>query len=457
MVLQMAQTLKSIPQICQEQLASVKNFVSDIIAKYRSLANWGKPIFTSEMQVACVLWSNEKLGIGLQEIANWLGVDKTTLYKLVKRVEEQGRFNIFNVDTKTIVTITMSKADLVEMVEKALQPRAKVVISDIMESSIVREFLAKDVEKRAKVLGHKPTLTERSKKEVLRVVKRLIEYFTKNGMATNPDVWDEKAVEKALYDVFNNDYAKIRRAMIALRRVPQWSKWFEGKIGAVTKFITPKLKYITYEHYLKLKDAWKNGNLTTAEFLTLWLHLTIGCREGYQAEGVTDASKLDDVNTSLVGLRWERFYQIGDAYVIQVYESKTGKTWTCDMTWLDPEPINELLKYRKEKGSIIASITGFETVGRFIKWYRKVLEKVSELLGLEFTLTPHDIRRSHISILAELGVPLEIAVSGHMDFGVGWEDLKTAVVFYLRFSRYVKQKVMETIMARKKEIEALAR
>jgi hypothetical protein len=85
----------------------------------------------------------------------------------------------------------------------------------------------------------------------------------------------------------------------------------------------------------------------------------------------------------------------------------------------------------------------------------KVLEKISKLLNLPFKLVPHDMRRSHISILAELGVPLEIAVSGHMDFGVGWEDLKTAVVFYLRFSRYVKQKVMEQINQRKKEIETL--
>jgi DNA-binding MarR family transcriptional regulator len=453
----MAQTLKTIPQICQEQLSTTKNFVSDIIAKYKSLANWGKPIFTSEMQIACVLWINERLGIGLQEIANYLGIDKTTLYKLVRRIEEQGRFNIFNIDTKTIVTITMSKADLIEMVEKALQPRAKVVISDIMESSIVREFLVKDVEKRSKVLGHKPVLTEKLKKETLRVVKRLIEYFAKNGMATNPDVWDEKAVEKALYDIYNNDYAKIRRAMIALRRVQQWSKWFEGKIGAVTKFITPKLKYITYEHYLRLKDAWKNGGIPTPEFLVVWLHLTIGSREGYEAEGITDATKLEDANTSLIGLRWERLYQVGDTFIIQVYESKTGKTWTCDLSWLDAEPISELLKYRKEKGSIIASITGIETVGRFIKWYRRVLEKLSKLLGLEFMLTPHDIRRSHISILAELGVPLEIAVSGHMDFGVGWEDLKTAVVFYLRFSRYVKQKVMEEIHRRQAEIQAIAK
>jgi hypothetical protein len=76
-------------------------------------------------------------------------------------------------------------------------------------------------------------------------------------------------------------------------------------------------------------------------------------------------------------------------------------------------------------------------------------------LNLGFELTPHDIRRSHLAILAEFGVPLEVACGGLMDLGVGWEDLKTAYVFYLRYSKYAKQKVMETIQARKKEIEAL--
>jgi hypothetical protein len=38
-------------------------------------------------------------------------------------------------------------------------------------------------------------------------------------MPTNPDVWNEQDVKLALFEIFNNDYTKIRRAMKALRRV----------------------------------------------------------------------------------------------------------------------------------------------------------------------------------------------------------------------------------------------
>jgi hypothetical protein len=69
-----------------------------------------------------------------------LGIDKTTLYKLTKRIDEQGQFNIFDVNTKTIVTIKKSKYDLLQLVDQELQPKAKVIIGDILESSIIREF-----------------------------------------------------------------------------------------------------------------------------------------------------------------------------------------------------------------------------------------------------------------------------------------------------------------------------
>jgi hypothetical protein len=179
-----------------------------------------------------------------------------------------------------------------------------------------------------------------------------------------------------------------------------------------------------------------------------------GAREGWESTSLRGSS-LEDANTSLIGLKWDKLYQVHNTWILEVFESKTNKTWMCDLSWLDPEPINVLIKYRRNGGSIVASVTGIESVAEFRKFYSNALKKISNLLGLGFTLVPHDMRRSHISILAELGVPLEIAVSGHMDFGVGWEDLKTAVVFYLRFSRYVKQKVMEQINQRKKEIEAM--
>jgi len=452
----MAQTQNKIPQICYEQFNQVRNFVNDIIAKYKSLSNWGKPVFTSEMQIACMIWVNERLGIGLQVIANMLGLDKTTLYKLYKKIEETSKFNIYDINTKTIVTIQKSKLDLLQLVEETLQPKAKVVISDLMESAIIREFIAKPIKKRKKVAGHPDTLSDREKAKAMTVVRKLFQYFVEKSMATNPDVWTEDDVEKALFEIYRNDFAKVRRSMKYLRMIPAWSKWFEGKIGAEDKFANPIPRHITYEHYLEIKDLWKRGVLTDEEFLTIWLHLTTGAREGWNTLTQTESTNLEDAISSLVGIKWEKLHYVGGTWILEVYESKTAKSWSVDLSWLDSEPIEILIKkYRKERGSIIESITGLKKIGEFKDFYVKTLEKISELLNLGFKLVPHDIRRSHLAILAEFGVPLEVACGGLMDLGVGWEDLKTAFKFYLRYSRYAKQKVYETITTRKKEIEAI--
>jgi Phage integrase family. len=276
-----------------------------------------------------------------------------------------------------------------------------------------------------------------------------MDYFNERGLPSNPDLWTEKEVEKALWDIYK-EHSKVARAMIALRRVPEWSNWFKGKIGAVTKRINPVIRTIFFRDYLTIKRLYKEGLISEDEYLTLWLHLTSGAREGWEAEGVKYSTKLEDCISSLCGLRWENLDP--RLKIIKIYESKTNKWWDCDLTWLDPEPIELLMKYYREKGSIIKDITKCETVWEFAKYYSRLCEKISKLLNLPFKLKPHDIRRSHLSILAELGVPLEIAVSGHMSFGVGWEDLKTAYIFYLRFSKHLKSKIMEEIRQRQLEI-----
>jgi hypothetical protein len=338
-----------IPNVCYEQFNQVRNFVNDVITKYKSLSNWGKPIFTSELQVACIVWCNERLNLGLQQVANMLGIDKTTLYKLTKRIDEQGQFNIFDVNTKTIVTIKKSKYDLLQLVDQELQPKAKVVINDIMESSIVREFLTRQIQKRAKVRGHKPILSEKNKRETIGVISRLVEYFARIGKPTNPDIWNEQEVKIALYDIYNNDYSKIRRAMKYLRRIPQWGNWFKGEIGAETSYIKPVMRFITYEQYLQIKRLWKEGKVSDAEFLIIWLHLTTGAREGWESTSLR-GKNINDANTSLIGLKWEKLYQVHNTWILEVFESKTSKTWTCDLSWLDPEPINVLVRHRRNGG-----------------------------------------------------------------------------------------------------------
>jgi DNA-binding MarR family transcriptional regulator len=453
----MAQVTNKIPELCLNEINSVRNFVNDIIKKYGSLSKWGMPIFTNELQVACILWINDRLNLGLQQVAKMIGVDQSTLYKLRQKIEQRGMFSIYDPTTKSVVTIQKSYYDLLQMVDEKLQPKSRLYISDLLESAIIREFLTKEIPKKKKTKGHKSTLSAKEKADTIREIRKLIEYFRQHNMPTNPDVWNEQDVEKALFEIYRGDYAKIRRAMKLLRRVPAWSNWFSGKIGAETSYVRPIPRHITYEHYLVIKRLWKEGKLTDKEFLPIWLHLTTGAREGWRTETQNESTPLEEAISSLSGLRWEKMYRTGDTWIIEIYESKTARYWTADLSWLDPEPIEALLRYKKEKGSIIASITGLKTINEFREFYTKTLAKISELLGLGFKLTPHDIRRSHLAILAEFGVPLEVACGGLMDLGVGWEDLKTAFVFYLRYSRYAKQKIMETIQVRKKEIEAMVR
>ncbi|MEM2863523.1 MAG: hypothetical protein QXW20_08450 [Ignisphaera sp.] len=442
---------EKIPKQCLDKFNDIKNRVNDLISKYKSLANWGKPIFNDLIEIACVYYVNSKLNISLDKLAKWIGLDKTSLYKLIKRIDSNEKVSIYDRSTNTIVQINVTPVELINKVEELIQPRAKVVISDIFESAIIREFLSRQIEKRSKVKGKSMFLTERHKKETLSIISKLIEYFASNNKPTNPDVWTENEVYEAIIDMFKDPQQRYR-AMVALRRIPQWGKWFEGKVGAVTKVINPVMRFITYRDYVKLKEAWKRGELTDSEFLVTWLHLTCGCREGWGAEGVSESTQLKDANTSLIGLKWSKLSYVSDTYILQIYESKTDKYWDCDLSWLDPEPIEVLLKYRGSSDSIIESITNTKTVKEFRQFYKDTLKKVSEILQLPFTLKPHDLRRSHLSILAELGVPLEVSCGGLLGFGVGWEDLKTAFIFYLRLSKHMKQRIMNEIRQRQKEI-----
>lgn len=443
---------KEIPKSLEPILIRVRDRVRDLVKQYKSLARWGRPYFFSLEEVATVVWLNEKLGVSLDRLSKFLGVDKTSLYKVMRRIE-QGRVSYYDPDSRRVVTEQKSKQDLIQLIEEKLGSSARARITDPFQSAIIRDFWVSDIPKRAKIAGKPAYLSEEHKKETLRVVRKLMAYFAQTGYPTNPDLWEEKEVEKALWAVYK-EYRKVARAMIALRRVPQWSTWFKGKIGAVTKRITPKMTALFYEDYLRLKKLWKEGKLSDAEFLVIWLHITTGAREGYSI--YSEAADLDDpeVKSSLTGLKWENLRKVGDTYIIEIYESKTETPWTCDLSWLDEEPLNVLLKYAKDRGSIIKTLTGLETVGQFMRWYNKLTDKVSKLLNLPYKLRPHDMRRSHISILAELGVPMEYALSGHMDFGVGWEDAKTALVFYLRFSKYTKERLKKQMSEVKRAIES---
>jgi len=397
---------------------------------------------------------NNKLGIGLNELADMLGVDKTSLYKLVKRVESEHRVAITNPQTKKVEVVEVTPEQLINIVEsEVLQISARQKIADPFLSSIIKEFWEKPIQRQSSI-DRRAYYNEKEKREAIQVVRELMNTAINNNLPSNPDFWDRETLLRLIDLSYSGVSKRLKRQKILyLRRIPQFRTYLEGLVGSVKRYIETKTSALFYEHYLKLKELWNSGLINTEDFLLIWLHITTGVREGWGSEVTKLSDDLDNAKTSLVGLKWENLEFIADTVVLKIYEHKTQKVWRADLRWLDPEIVNVFLKYRQDKGSIIKTLSKCKTVKEFRRYYEKLLERISKLLNLQFKLTPHDLRRSHISILAELGIPMEISCSGLLDFGVGWEDLSTALIFYTRFSRYVKEKLLEEASKRKKEIE----
>jgi hypothetical protein len=452
-----AQNTELIPQALEKVIKQIAERVSQLKRQYKSLANYGRPYIEDIKEIATIYYLNEKLNIGLNVLADMIGVDKTSLYKTVQKIKEKNEVVITNPKTKKIETIAISPAELINIVEAdILNVTSRQRIVDPMQSSIIKEFWEKDIERMTQKPGFPTYYSEREKLQTIREVEKIMQYLANKGEVSNPDYWTKELLVKTLEELYPD--ARERRIKIKiLRRIPHFRSWLEGKVGAEKHHIVPKTSCIYYEDFLKLKELYRKGELKEEEILVIWLHVTTGAREGWSTLELKykDIYSVDieDARSSLVGLKWESF----EAPILKVYESKTNKVWTTDLRWLDEELYQVFLKYRRDKGSIVKTLTGIKTVGEFRDWYSDLLKKVSKLLKLNFVLKPHDMRRSHISILAELGVPLEYSLSGNLDFGVGWEDVSTALIYYLRFSRYTKIKLFEMMQSRKAEISSISK
>jgi len=81
-------------------------------------------------------------------------------------------------------------------------------------------------------------------------------------------------------------------------------------------------------------------------------------------------------------------------------------------------------------------------VNKFKNFLSKLMKKIEQYYGDELQerfgtrrLVPHDLRRTHVVYLIEAGVDLQyIAKSNEFQFGVGWDDLNTLLVYYARFT-----------------------
>lgn len=435
-----------IPRPITHVFFSLRDRILDIKKKYKTLANYGFPPYESLEEIAVIYGLIEFYGFDYNTIARELGLDKTSIYRLMKRIRTKGVVQIYDKQEGKAKAVEVSHNELMDIFNELRQSKgAKKDLADITQSKIIQEWLKNPVKRASKSLVRK-TLSQRQIKTTLRVIRDVAELMKKEGLPSNPDLWQEDDVRKVL-EKYINDINKLRFYKMMLRRV--WNNWFEGEIGAVTKFIKPKETVLYYEDYLKIKKLFNEGKIPKEVFVIVSLHITTGAREGISTND----------NSSLWGITWDNVVIRNERVeTIYIYESKTLKTWSLKFVdWLEPELPKLLYEYfnkRKDnKERVVTTITGIDNKTRFFSWYKKWLKKISEMLNLPFKLTPHDMRRSHISILAELEVPLEIAVTDN-GFGVGWEDLKTAVLFYLRFSKRRIERTLQQIQAIKKEIEA---
>jgi predicted CopG family antitoxin len=127
-----------IPRVCFERLEEVRVRISKIIEKYGSLQRYGRPVWQDVMEVACVVYLNERLNVSLEKLSYYLGFsDKTALYKYVRRIRETSTFTLW--DGRNLVIERMSLEELIKLVEKEIQARTEVSVTNVRTITVTLE------------------------------------------------------------------------------------------------------------------------------------------------------------------------------------------------------------------------------------------------------------------------------------------------------------------------------
>jgi hypothetical protein len=449
-------------------------------------ANW-RPLWEKIEEVALAYYMQS---INRSLTAKLLGISEKTLERLNKAVEVEHQVPIFDPAKKSVVRLEVKPEDLLKLIQKPsenieelLEKYEKLKEKKILtQFTVIREFINNPV--RIKQKSRKTHYNARQVQDTLNAVAEVLMYLKANRdkykVPLNPDLWTkEHEVElvRAIEDLCREKGYITEKKLLAcrasyflrIRRIERFYRLglFDGMVGRVIKRVEPKLEFMSLEQYKKLYYHY----ITTddpdfkAWFEIMTFHLLIGSREGYgsiehkiyyEMNGTHESLREIDldhevVETSLIGVKWDNviFTQDNDL-MIKVYESKTAETWTLNSCWLG-EWFVKILKERYEFAkqhnikSVVKTILMYYnvnaiTITSFEKWYQSRTKMYTRrLLGVE--LTPHRIRASHISILYELGVPLELSAY-KTGFGVGWADLSTAVEFYWRLtSQRIKEYV----------------
>jgi len=464
-----------------------------------AFANW-RPLWEKIEEVALAYYMQT---INRSLTAKLLGISEKTLERLNKAVEVEHQVPIFDPSRKAVVKLEVKPEDLLKLIQKPsenveelLEKYEKLKEKKILtQFTVVREFINNPV--RIKQKSRKTHYNTRQVQDTLNAIAEILMYLKANKdkyrVPLNPDLWTkeiETELVKCIEDLCREKGYITEKKLLAcrasyflrVRRIERFYRMglFDGMVGRVLKRVEPKQEFMSldqfkklYEHYVKSVDsdyrAW---------FEIMTFHLLIGSREGYgsieqrvyydlnQDREKVKSIDLDDevVETSLIGVKWNNviFTQDNDL-MIKVYESKTGETWTLNSCWLGEwfvKILKERYEYAKQHNikSVVKTILMYyninaTTITAFEKFYQSRTKMYTRKI-IHVELTPHRIRASHISILYELGVPLELSAY-KTGFGVGWADLSTAVEFYWRLTsqrikEYVdraREKIAKTLYA----------
>jgi tetratricopeptide (TPR) repeat protein len=462
-------------------------------------ANW-RPLWERVEEVALAYYMQS---INRSLTAKLLGISEKTLERLNRAVEVDHQVPIYDPNRKAVVRIEVKPEDLIKMiqqptsdVEQLLEKYEKLKEKKILtQFAVIREFINNPV--RIKQKSRKTHYNAKQVQSTLNAIAEVLMYLKKNKdkykVPLNPDMWSkehEMELVKAIEDLCREKGYITEKKLLAcrasyfmrIRRIERFYRLglFDGMVGRVLKRVEPRSEFMSLEQYRKLYEEYvkTTDNDYRAWFEIMSFHLLLGSREGYgsietkiyyEMNGSHEMLREIDldsevVETSLIGVKWDNviFTQDNDI-MIKVYESKTGETWSLNSCWIGEwfvKILRERYEFAKKHGikSVVKTILVYyninaTTITAFERWYQSRTKMYTRrLIGVE--LTPHRIRASHISILYELGVPLELAAY-KTGFGVGWADLSTAVEFYWRLTsqrikEYVdraREKITKTLFA----------
>jgi len=462
-------------------------------------ANW-RPLWERVEEIALAYYMQKE---NRSLTAKLLGISEKTLERLNKAVEVDHQVPVYDPSRKAVVKLDVKPEDLIKLIQKPsenveelLEKYEKLKEKKILtQFTVIRDFINNPV--RIKQKSRKTHYNIAQVQETLNAIAEILMYLKANRekyrVPLNPDLWTkEHEIElvRAIEDLCREKGYVTEKKLLAcrasyfmrIRRIERYYRigLFDGMVGRVLKRVEPRMEFMSLEQYKKLYDHYVKSvdNDYRAWFEIMSLHLLLGSREGYgsveskiyyEMNGTHEKLKsidLDDeiIETSLIGVKWSNviFTQDNDI-MVKVYESKTGETWSLNSCWIGEwfvKILRERYEYAKQHNikSVVKTILMYyninaTTITSFEKWYQaRTKAYTKRIIGVE--LTPHRIRASHISILYELGVPLELSAY-KTGFGVGWADLSTAVEFYWRLTsqrikEYVdraREKISKTLYA----------